>query len=57
MSAELFLEYMRTVLVPYIDELRRNEEFASESAILLLDNYIVHVEEDVKNCSSKRTLK
>jgi hypothetical protein len=30
MSSQLFAEYLSTVLLPYVDELRSNEEFANK---------------------------
>jgi hypothetical protein len=42
MSAELFDEYTSTALLPYIAELRSNDEFADREAVLLIDNCSVH---------------
>jgi hypothetical protein len=47
MSSELFLDYVKTVLVPYIEELRENEEFAGKEAILMMDNCSCHTNDDV----------
>jgi hypothetical protein len=42
-SSQLFAEYISKVLLPYIDELRSNEEFADKEAVLLMDNCPIHV--------------
>jgi hypothetical protein len=34
MISQLFAEYISMVLLPYIDELRSNEEFADKEAVL-----------------------
>jgi hypothetical protein len=39
-----FAEYISTVLLPYINELRSNEEFADKEALLLMDNCSIHVQ-------------
>jgi hypothetical protein len=44
MSSQLFAEYISKVLFPCIDELRSNEEFADKEAVLLMDNYSIHVQ-------------
>jgi hypothetical protein len=44
MNSQLFAEYISTVLLPYIDKLRSNEEFADKEAVLLMDNCSIHVE-------------
>jgi hypothetical protein len=46
LSSQLFAEYIWTVLLPYVDELRSNEEFADKEAGLLMDNCSVHVRSD-----------
>jgi hypothetical protein len=46
MSSQLFAEYIPTVLLPYVDELWSNEEFADKEAVLLMDNCSVHVQGD-----------
>jgi hypothetical protein len=38
MNSQLFAEYLSTVLLPYIDERRPDEEFADQEAVLLMDN-------------------
>jgi hypothetical protein len=40
----LFSEYISAVLLPYIDELRTNDEFADKEAVLLMDNCWIHVQ-------------
>jgi hypothetical protein len=42
MSSELFAEYISTIVLLYIEELRSNCEFADRDAILLMDNYSIH---------------
>jgi hypothetical protein len=44
MNSQLFSEYISTVLLPYIDELRTNDEFVDKEAILLMDNSCIHVQ-------------
>jgi hypothetical protein len=40
---QLCTEYISIVLLPCIDELRSNEEFADKEAVLLMDNCPIHV--------------
>jgi hypothetical protein len=44
MSSQLFAECISMVLLPYIDELRSNEEFADQEAVLFMDNCLIHVQ-------------
>jgi hypothetical protein len=37
-NAEIFLEYIRTVFLPNLNELRSLEEFGNEDAVVLMDN-------------------
>jgi hypothetical protein len=46
MSSQLFAEYISTVLLPYFDELRSNEECSDKEAVLPIDNCSVHVQGD-----------
>jgi hypothetical protein len=46
MNLQLFAEYISTVLLPYVDELRSNEEFPDKEAVLLMDNCSIHVQGD-----------
>jgi hypothetical protein len=46
MSSQLFAEYISTVLLPYVDELRSNEEFADQKVVLLMDNCFAHMQAD-----------
>jgi hypothetical protein len=39
----IFNEYISIVLIPYIDELSLNEEFTNKDAMLLTDNYSIHL--------------
>jgi hypothetical protein len=42
-DAEFFLDYIRTVFLPNLNELQALEEFADEDAILLMYNCPSHV--------------
>jgi hypothetical protein len=42
-NAEIFEEYLRTVFLPNIDELRTLDQFKEEEAILMMDNCPDHV--------------
>jgi hypothetical protein len=44
-NAEIFSEYIRTVFIPNLNELRSLEQFAHEEAVLLMDNCPSHVGE------------
>jgi hypothetical protein len=44
MNSQLFAEYISMVLLPYIDELRSNGEFANKEVVLLIDNCSIHVQ-------------
>lgn len=57
MNADLFLEYITKVFIPYIVELRSNEEFAGRPAILLMDNCSLHMGEDVIRVLSEHQVK
>jgi hypothetical protein len=46
-SCKLFLEYIKTIFVPYLNGLRDSEEFEACEAVLLMDNYSPHVSDDV----------
>jgi hypothetical protein len=46
MCSQLFAEYIPTILLPYVDELRSNEELADKEAVPLRDNFSVHVQGD-----------
>jgi hypothetical protein len=48
-NAEIFEEYLGTVFLPDLDELRSLEEFAAEDAILVMDNCPSHVGEVILN--------
>jgi hypothetical protein len=45
-SRNLFLEYINTIFVPYLNELRESEEFEACEAVLLMDNCSPHVSDD-----------
>jgi hypothetical protein len=42
-NAEIFQEYVMTVFLPDLNELRSREQFAEQEAILLMDNGPDHV--------------
>jgi hypothetical protein len=42
-NAEIFLDYIRTVFLPNLAELRTLDEFAEEAGVLLMDNCPSHV--------------
>ena len=44
-NAQIFEEYIRTVFLPNLNELRSLEQFAEEDAVLLMDNCPSHVGE------------
>jgi hypothetical protein len=46
-NAEIFMEYIRLVFLPNLNELRSLDQFADEDAVLLMDNCPSHVKEDV----------
>jgi hypothetical protein len=46
-NAEIFLEYVQTVLLSNRAKLRRMDGFAEEMAVLLMDNGLSHISSDV----------
>jgi hypothetical protein len=42
-SGKLFLEYINSIFIPYLNELRESEEFARCEAVLLMDNCSLHM--------------
>jgi hypothetical protein len=46
-NAECFLEYIRTVFLPNLNELQTLEEFADEDAVLLMNDCPSHVPEGI----------
>jgi hypothetical protein len=46
-NAQIFLEYVRTVFLPYLVCVWRLGAFAAEEAVLLMDNCSAHVTDDV----------
>jgi hypothetical protein len=44
LNSQRFAEYTSTVLLPYIDERRSNEEFAAKEVALLMNNFSFHVQ-------------
>jgi hypothetical protein len=46
-SRELFLHYIKTIFVPYLTELRDSEELEGCEAVLLMDNYSLHIADDI----------
>jgi hypothetical protein len=46
-NSEIFLDYVQTVFLPYLAELRPLDEFAEEMEVLLMDNCPSHITSDV----------
>jgi hypothetical protein len=46
-SRKLFLECIKTISVPYLNELQDSEEFKTCEAVLLIDNCSPHILNDV----------
>jgi hypothetical protein len=46
-SRKLFLEYIKTTFVPYLNEIRDSEEFEACEAVLFMDNCSPHISDDV----------
>jgi hypothetical protein len=46
-NTALFLEYINSIFIPYLNELRDSEQFDTCEAILLMDNYSRHMSDDV----------
>jgi hypothetical protein len=46
-NAECFLESLRTIFLPNLNDLRAREQFADEDAVLLMDNCPSHVREEM----------
>jgi hypothetical protein len=46
-NAQMFFDYIKTVLLPNLAELRNSEAFAEEDAVLLMDNCPSHVTREV----------
>jgi hypothetical protein len=46
-NAECFLDDIRKIFLPNLNELRTLEEFAEEDAVLLMDNCPSHVGEEI----------
>jgi hypothetical protein len=46
-SSKLFLEYINTIFVPYLNEVRDLEELEACEAVLLMDNCSPHMSDDV----------
>jgi hypothetical protein len=46
LNGKIFLEYIRMVFLPNLNELRSLEEFSDEDAVLLMDNCSSHVGEE-----------
>jgi hypothetical protein len=47
MNSQLFAQDISTVLLPYIDKLRSNEEFTDKDVVLLIDNCFFHVQAEI----------
>jgi hypothetical protein len=46
-NCKLFLEYIKTIFVPYLNELWDSEEFKACEAVFIMDNYSPHILNDV----------
>jgi hypothetical protein len=46
-SRKLFLEYIKKISVPYLNELWDSEEFEACEAVLLMDNCLPHISDDI----------
>jgi hypothetical protein len=46
-NAEIFLDYIRTVFLPNLVELRTLDAFTEETGVLLMDNCPSHVTDDI----------
>jgi hypothetical protein len=46
-NAEIFLEYIRTVFLPNLAELRTLDAFTEETGVLVMDNCPSHVTDDI----------
>jgi hypothetical protein len=55
MNSQLFAEYVSTVLLPCIDGLRSNEQFADKEAVLLMDNCSIHVQTEIIGALARST--
>jgi hypothetical protein len=47
MTAALFQQYVTTVLIPFINRVRTNDQLAGKPAILLMENCSIHTRPDV----------
>jgi hypothetical protein len=47
LRSKLFLEYIKTIFLPYLNELRDLEQFEGCEAVLLMDNYSPHISDEV----------
>jgi hypothetical protein len=45
-NGKLFFEYIKNIFVLYLNELRDSEEFEACEAVLLMDNYSLHISDD-----------
>jgi hypothetical protein len=57
MNSQLFSEYLSTVLLPDIDKLRTNDEFADREAVLLMDNCCIHVQAETRQMLADHRVK
>jgi hypothetical protein len=46
-NADLFLEYINSIFIPYLNELQDSEQFDACEAILLMDNCSPHMSDDI----------
>jgi hypothetical protein len=57
MNSQLFTEYISIVLLPYIDELRSNAEFAENEAVPLMDNWSIRAHSDTLQMLAEHQVK
>jgi hypothetical protein len=55
-SEELFFEYMVSVFIPYVANVRQRPEFANEPAVLLMDSALPHMSERVLRLLGENTI-
>lgn len=48
MDSRIFIGYLETILIPFIQEKRRDPKYANKFAILFLDSCSTHVTQNVK---------
>ena len=56
-NKEIFGDYIRDVVFPYIDELRKHKKFENEMAVILCDNCSSHVDDVLYEEMAKRNIR